>query len=122
MCLYILVDKRNSKTDMKVTVFKRKGTMHTGVRPQSKVASDCTLAPDPRPAGSTLAPDPRPAGSTLAPDPRPADSTLAPDPRPADSTLAPDPGPAGSTLVSDSGAANSNHVTGGAVDIRCIKH
>ena len=24
-----------------------------GVRPQSKVASDCTLAPDPRPAGST---------------------------------------------------------------------
>ena len=73
---------------MKVTVFKRKGTMDagvrpqskvfTGVRPQSKVASDCTLAPD--------------------------------------------PGAAGSTLVSDLGAANSNHVTGGAVDIRCIKH
>ena len=73
---------------MKVTVFKRKGTMDagfrrqskvfTGVRPQSKVASDCTLAPDPRPAGSTLAPAP--------------------------------------------GTANSNHVTGGAVDIRCIKH
>ena len=36
-----------------------------GVRPQSKVAGDCTLAPDPRPAGSTLAPDPR-----AAPDPR----------------------------------------------------
>ena len=73
---------------MKVTVFKRKGTVDagvrrqskvfTGVRPQSKVASDCTLAPDPRPAGSTLVPDP--------------------------------------------GAANSNHVTGCAVDIRCIKH
>ena len=73
---------------MKVTVFKRKGTMDagfrrqskvfTGVRPQSKVASDCTLAPDPRAADSTLAPD--------------------------------------------LGAANSNHVTGGAVDIRCIKH
>ena len=63
---------------MTVTVFKRKGTMRTGVRPQSKVASDCTLAPDPRAAGSTL--------------------------------------------VSDPGAANSNHVTGGAVDIRCIKH
>ena len=86
--LYILLDKRNSKTDMKVTVFKRKGSMDagvrrqskvfTGVRPQSKVASDCTLAPD--------------------------------------------PGAAGSTLVSDPGAANSNHVTGGAVDIRCIKH
>ena len=29
-----------------------------GVRPQSKVAGDCTLAPDPRPAGATLAPDP----------------------------------------------------------------
>ena len=73
---------------MKVTVFKLKGTMDarvrrqskvfTGVRPQSKVASDCTLAPDPRPAGSTF--------------------------------------------VSDPGAANSKHVTGGAVDIRCIKH
>ena len=99
MCLYTLVDKINSKTDMKVTVFKRKGSMDagvrrqskvfTGVRPQSKVASDCTLAPDPRPADSTLAPDPRAAGSTL---------------------------------VSDPGAANSNHVTGSAVDIRCIKH
>ena len=32
--------------------------VHTGVRPQSKVAGDCTLAPDPRPAGSTLVPDP----------------------------------------------------------------
>ena len=63
---------------MKVTVFKRKGSMDAGVRRQSKVASDCTLAPDPRAAGSTLAPDP--------------------------------------------GGANSNHVTGGAVDIRCIKH
>ena len=30
-----------------------------GVRRQSKVAGDCTLAPDPRPAGSTLGPDPR---------------------------------------------------------------
>ena len=121
MCLYILLDKRNSKTDMKVTVFKRKGSMDAGVRPQSKVftggrpqskvASDCTLAPDPRPADSTL-----------VPDPRPADSTLVPDPRPADSTLAPDPGAAGSTLAPAPGAANSNHVTGGAVDIRCIKH
>ena len=44
---------------MKVTVFNRKGSMDagvrrqskvfTGVRPQSKVASDCTLAPDPMP-------------------------------------------------------------------------
>ena len=88
MHLCTFVNKRNSKTDIKVTVFKRKGSMDagvrrqskvfTGVRPQSKVAIDCTLAPD--------------------------------------------PGAAGSTLVSDPGAANSNHVTGGAVDIRCIKH
>ena len=28
--------------------------MEAGVRPQSKVAGDCTLAPDPRPAGSAL--------------------------------------------------------------------
>ena len=28
--------------------------VEAGVRPQSKVASDCTLAPDPRPAGSAL--------------------------------------------------------------------
>ena len=40
----------------------------------------------------------------------------------SDCTLAPDPRPAGSTFVSDLGTANSNHVTGGAVDIRCIKH
>ena len=32
--------------------------MLAGVRPQSKVAGDCTLAPDPKPAGATLAPDP----------------------------------------------------------------
>ena len=80
-----------------------------GVRRQSKVASDCTLAPDPRPAGSTLAPDPRPAGSTLAPD----------------------PGAAGEAIVINSGyrspevnrlaggVPSSNHVTGCAVDIRC---
>ena len=34
--------------------------VHTGVRPQSKVAGDCTLAPDPRPADSSLAPVSRP--------------------------------------------------------------
>ena len=80
-----------------------------GVRPQSKVASDCTLAPDPWPAGFTLAPDPWPAGFTLAPD----------------------PGPAGEGIVINSGyrspevnrlaggVPSSNHVTGCAVDIRC---
>ena len=39
--------------------------MCAGVRPQSKVASDCTLAPDPRPTDSTSAPDPG-----AAPDPK----------------------------------------------------
>ena len=91
-----------------------------GVRPQSKVAGDCTLAPDPRPADSTLAPDP---GAAL------------------------DPGAAGSAARAETGAAaearkeegivinsgyrspevnrlaggvpSSNHVTGCAVDIRC---
>ena len=33
--------------------YRIKYVVVAGVRPQSKVASDCTLAPDPRPAGST---------------------------------------------------------------------
>ena len=33
-------------------LFVEAGVMEAGVRPQSKVASDCTLAPDPRSAGS----------------------------------------------------------------------
>jgi len=99
-----------------------------GVRPQSKVAGDCTLAPDPRPAGSTLAPDPRPAGSTLAPDPRPAGSTLAPELGAAGAAARAE---AGEGIVINSGyrspevnrlaggVPSSNHVTGCAVDIRC---
>ena len=75
-----------------------------GVRPQSKVAGDCTLAPDPRPAGSTLAPDP---------------------------WAAPELGAAPEAIVINSGyrspevnrlaggVPSSNHVTGCAVDIRC---
>ena len=42
---------------------------YTGVRPQSKVARDYTLAPDPGAAPSTLGPDPE-----AALDPRPAGS------------------------------------------------
>ena len=47
-----------------------------GVRPRSKVASDCTSAPDPRPAGSTLAPDPRAAGGTWGVETGKEDSVL----------------------------------------------
>ena len=48
--LYVLAGVRpQSKVDAGVDA---------GVRPQSKVAGDCTLAPDPKPAGSTLAPGP----------------------------------------------------------------
>ena len=68
-----------------------------GVRPQSKVASDCTLAPDPRPAGSTLAPDPG-AGEGIV-----INSGYR---SPEVNRLA-------------GGVPSSNHVTGCAVDIRC---
>jgi len=53
-----------------------------GVRPRSKVASDCTLAPDPRPAGSTLWPELGaacvlgPAGFTWVVEPGKEDSVL----------------------------------------------
>ena len=78
-----------------------------GVRPRSKVAGDCTLAPDPRPAGSTFEPE-----QGAAPDPG-----AAPE--------------AGEAIVINSGyrspevnrlaggVPSSNHVTGCAVDIRC---
>ena len=94
-----------------------------GVRPQSKVAGDCTLAPDPWPAGSTLAPDP----------------WAAPELGAAGFTLVPELGGApysrnentGEGIVINSGyrspevnrlaggVPSSNHVTGCAVDIRC---
>ena len=95
--------------------------VHTGVRPQSKVAGDCTLAPDPRPAGSTLAPDPRPAGSTLAPDPRPAGSTLVPDPgaAPEEPIIINSGYRSPEVNLLAGGAKTSNHLSGCAVDIRC---
>ena len=70
-----------------------------GVRPQSKVAGDCTLAPDPRPAGSTLAPDPRAAPE----EPIIINSGYR---SPEVNLLA-------------GGAKTSNHLSGCAVDIRC---
>ena len=73
--------------------------VHTGVRPQSKVAGDCTLAPDPRPAGSTLVPDP----GAVPEEPIIINSGYR---SPEVNRLA-------------GGAANSNHLTGCAVDIRC---
>ena len=95
--------------------------VHTGVRPQSKVAGDCTLAPDPRPAGSTFAPDPRPAGSTLAPDPRPAGSTLVPDPgaAPEEPIIINSGYRSPEVNLLAGGAKTSNHLSGCAVDIRC---
>ncbi len=70
-----------------------------GVRPQSKVAGDCTLAPDPRPAGSTLVPDPRAAPE----EPIIINSGYR---SPEVNLLA-------------GGAKTSNHLSGCAVDIRC---
>ena len=58
-----------------------------GVRPQSKVAGDCTLAPDPRPAGSTWVVDPRPAGFTWGVDLRAAGFTWVVEPGKEDSVL-----------------------------------
>ena len=84
--------------------------VHTGVRPQSKVAGDCTLAPDPRPAGSTLAPDPRPAGSTLVPDPGAA---------PEEPIIINSGYRSPEVNLLAGGAKTSNHLSGCAVDIRC---
>ena len=81
-----------------------------GVRPQSKVAGDCTLAPDPRPAGSTLAPDPRPAGSTLVPDPGAA---------PEEPIIINSGYRSPEVNLLAGGAKTSNHLSGCAVDIRC---
>ena len=58
-----------------------------GVRPRSKVASDCTSAPDPRPAGSTWVVDPRPAGFTWGVDLRAAGFRLGVEPEKEDSVL-----------------------------------
>ena len=71
--------------------------MEAGVRPQSKVAGDCTLAPDPRPADSTLAAEARKEeGIVINSGYRsPEVNRLA------------------------GGVSSSNHVTGCAVDIRC---
>ena len=75
------------------------GVRHTGVRPQSKVAGDCTLAPDPRPAGSTFVPDP----GAVPEEPIIINSGYR---SPEVNLLA-------------GGAKTSNHLSGCAVDIRC---
>jgi len=83
-----------------------------GVRPQSKVASDCTLAPDPKPAGSTLAPDPKPAGSAYS---RSEECGVR-----SEEPIVINSGyrsPEVNRLAG--GVPSSNHVTGCAVDIRC---
>ena len=58
-----------------------------GVRPRSKVAGDCTSAPDPRPAGFTLGADPRPAGFASGAGPRAAGVTWGVEPGIEDSVL-----------------------------------
>ena len=70
-----------------------------GVRPQSKVAGDCTLAPDPR-----AALDPGAAPSARKEVPIVINSGYR---SPEVNRLA-------------GGAANSNHLSGCAVDIRCV--
>ena len=84
--LYVLAGVRpQSKVDAGVDA---------GVRPQSKVAGDCTLAPDPKPAGSAY---------SRSEEPIVINSGYR---SPEVNRLA-------------GGAANSNHLTGCAVDIRC---
>ena len=85
--LYVLAGVRpQSKVDAGVDA---------GVRPQSKVAGDCTLAPDPKPAGSAY---------SRSEEPIVINSGYR---SPEVNRLA-------------GGAANSNHLTGCAVDIRCV--
>ena len=66
--------------------------VHSGVRPQSKVAGDCTLAPDPGAAPASRKEEPIVINSGYR---SPEVNRLA------------------------GGATNSNHLTGCAVDIRC---
>ena len=81
--------RRQSKVDAGVDA---------GVRPQSKVAGDCTLAPDPRAAAELGA-----AAASRKEEPIIINSGYR---SPEVNRLA-------------GGAANSNHLTGCAVDIRC---
>ena len=74
-----------------------------GVRPQSKVASDCTLAPDPRPAGSAARAE---AGAAAEARKEEAIVINSGYRSPEVNRLA-------------GGVSSSNHVTGCAVDIRC---
>ena len=94
--LYVLAGVRpQSKVDAGVDAGVRpQSEVCAGVRPQSKVAGDCTLAPDPRPAGSAY---------SRSEEPIIINSGYR---SPEVNRLA-------------GGAANSNHLTGCAVDIRC---
>ena len=76
--------------------------VHSGVRPQSKVAGDCTLAPDPKPAGSAYS--------------RSEEWGVR-----SEEAIVINSGyrsPAVNLLAG--GATNSNHLSGCAVDIRCV--
>ena len=92
--LYVLAGVRpQSKVDAGVDA---------GVRPQSKVAGDCTLAPDPKPAGSAYSRSEE--CGVRSEEPIVINSGYR---SPEVNRLA-------------GGAANSNHLTGCAVDIRCV--
>ena len=93
-----------------------------GVRPQSKVAGDCTLAPDPRPAGSTLAPDPGAAPELGAAGAAPelGGAPYSRNENTGEEAIVINSGyrsPEVNRLAG--GVPSSNHVTGCAVDIRC---
>jgi hypothetical protein len=80
-----------------------------GVRPQSKVAGDCTLAPDPG-----AAPDPGPAGSAAR-----AEAGAAAEARKEEAIVINSGYRSPEVNRLAGGVPSSNHVTGCAVDIRC---
>ena len=101
--LYVLAGvSPQSKVDAGVDAGVRpQSKVLAGVRPQSKVAGDCTLAPDPKPAGSAYSRSVE--CGVRSEEPIVINSGYR---SPEVNRLA-------------GGATNSNHLTGCAVDIRC---
>ena len=92
--LYSRSEECGVRSDFLLAGVRPQSEVCAGVRPQSKVAGDCTLAPDPKPAGSAY---------SRSEEPIVINSGYR---SPEVNRLA-------------GGAANSNHLTGCAVDIRC---
>ena len=94
--------------------------MVAGVRPQSKVAGDCTLAPDPKPADSTLAPGPGAAPELgAAGSAARAEAGAAAEARKEEGIVINSGYRSPEVNRLAGGVPSSNHVTGCAVDIRC---